>query len=182
MGHDSVSEFGGASVPVPVPAAALPREGATRLRVRYGECDPMQVAHHAAYLPWLELARTDLLRAGGVSYAALEAAGVLLVIVRAEVRYRRPARYDDVLEVGVRVVGGSRVKIEHEYEVRVVEREVIGGAGVEPLPLVIATGTTTLACVGRDGRPRELPAWLVVGRDEAGRDAGAVARSSLPGG
>jgi hypothetical protein len=44
------------------------------MRVRYAECDPMGVAHHATYLGWLEIARTELLRAGGVSYAQLEAA------------------------------------------------------------------------------------------------------------
>ncbi len=117
----------------------------------------MNVAHHAAYAPWLEIARTELLRDSGVSYAQLEAQGVLLVIVRLEIRYRRPVRYDDVIEVSARVVGGSRVKIEHEYAIRVIERDG------QPTDEDAAVASTTLACVGRDGRPRALPEWLAGG-------------------
>lgn len=125
-----------------------------RLRVRYCECDPMGVAHHASYVPWLEIGRTELLRESGRSYASLEAEGTLLVIVRLDVRYRRPVKYDDVVEVRTRWTGGGRVKIEHEYTVVVVER---GGAVVEE---VAAAASTTLGCVGREGRVRPLPAWL----------------------
>lgn len=114
----------------------------------------MGVAHHAAYVPWLEVARTELLREAGVTYAQLEAAGVFLVIVKLDVRYRRPVRYDDVVEIRTTVSGGSRVKIEHEYELVVVER---GGAATEE---PVAAASTTLACVGPDGRPRALPDWL----------------------
>ena len=115
----------------------------------------MGVAHHAAYIPWLEMGRTELLRDAGVSYADLEASGVFLVIVKLEVRYRRPIRYDDVVEVRTRVVGGSRVKIEHEYELVVVERD--GEVKEE----AVAAAATTLACVDGEGRVRELPGWLV---------------------
>jgi acyl-CoA thioester hydrolase len=138
----------------PTPVAAVPTSGASRVRVRYCECDPMGVAHHASYVPWLEIARTELLRGTGVTYAQLEEAGVFLVIVRLDVRYRRPVRYDDVVDVRTRVTGGSRIKIEHEYDLVVVER---GGAGVEE---PVAAAFTTLACVGADGRPRALPDWL----------------------
>lgn len=132
----------------------VPREGAVRLRVRYCECDPMNVAHHAAYAPWLEIGRTELLRQAGVAYADMERHGLFLVIVKLEVRYRKPVRYDDMVEVRTSVKGGSRVKVEHEYEVVVVERD---GAAFDE---VAAAAATTLACVGRDGRPRELPDFL----------------------
>jgi acyl-CoA thioester hydrolase len=125
-----------------------------RVRVRYSECDPMNVAHHAAYAPWLEIGRTELLRAGGVSYAQLEAAGVFLVITKLEVAYRRPVLYDDVVEVRTRVESASRVKIRHGYEVVVVER---GGAAASE---VAAGATTTLACVDEQGRVCMLPEWL----------------------
>ena len=138
----------------PAPTGPIPTAGASRVRVRYCECDPMGVAHHASYIPWLEIARTELLRGTGVTYAQLEGAGVFLVIVRLDVRYRRPVRYDDVVEVRTRVTGGSRIKIEHEYDLAVVERG--GAAAEEP----VAAASTTLACVGADGRPRALPEWL----------------------
>jgi acyl-CoA thioester hydrolase len=85
-----------------------------RLRVRYNECDPMGVAHHAAYAPWLEIGRTELLRDSGVSYAQLEQDGVFLVIVRLTINYKRPVRYDDQIEVRTTWRGGGKVKIEHD--------------------------------------------------------------------
>ncbi len=126
----------------------------------------MGVAHHASYAPWLEHARTELLRDSGQTYESLERAGVFLVVTKLEIRYRRPIRYDDIIEVRTRVEGGSKVRIKHEYEIAVIER-----AGATPDPAdpaisptgVVCAATTTLACVGRDGRPRELPDWLVPG-------------------
>jgi acyl-CoA thioester hydrolase len=140
---------------MPEPSQLPATSGATRVRVRYCECDPMGVAHHAAYVPWLEIARTELLRDTGVSYAALERAGVFLVIVKLDVRYRRAIRYDDMVEVRTRVVGSSRVKIEHEYVLTVVERD--GKASNEEC----AEARTTLGCVNADGRPQALPTWLM---------------------
>lgn len=145
----------GAEGAVPMPTRSIEASGAIRTRVRYCECDPMGVAHHGSYVPWMEMARTELLRTGGVSYAQLEAAGVFLVVAKLGVVYRRPILYDDVVEVACRVVGGGRVKIDHTYEIGVVERG--GAARVE----TAATATTTLACVDREGRVMPLPDWLV---------------------
>jgi acyl-CoA thioester hydrolase len=139
------------------------------IRVRYVECDAMGFAHHSAYLPWLEMGRTELLRQVGVTYAQLEAAGVLLVVTQMELKYRRPARYDDVLSLTTRVTRATRVKIEHAYELRVSER---GGGQPHALTAedialmqdtgedLLFTGASTIACIGRDGRPAPLPEWL----------------------
>lgn len=134
----------------------VPLSGRVRLRVRYCECDPMGLAHHSAYLPWLEIGRTELLREAGGSYAAMEAAGYLLVVVRVGLRYAHPARYDEVVEVRTRVAKSTRVKLVHEYEVWRVASA--GGEGGEAL---LMTGETVLACVDREGRVREMPGWLV---------------------
>src|SRR5215831_14574596 len=109
------------TTPTLQPTRMAATQGSVRMRVRYCECDPMGVAHHAAYAPWLEIGRTELLRDTGVTYADMERAGVFLVITRMECRYRRPVYYDDLVEVRTRVVGGSRVKIQHEYEIVVAE-------------------------------------------------------------
>lgn len=137
---------------LPTPSAVPATSGEVTLRVRYCECDPMGVVHHAAYVPWLEMGRTELLRTAGVSYAELESAGVFLVIVKLECRYKRPARYDDIITVCTRVRGASRVKIDHEYEV---VRQL--GSGERE---VCCTAATTLACVDGQGHVRQLPAWL----------------------
>lgn len=142
------------------PPRATPRtEGSSTVRVRYCECDPMGVVHHASYVPWFEEARTELLRDCGVSYAQLEREGVFLVVTKLDVRYRRPARYDDVLAITTRVEGGSRVKIRHVYEVRVESPGDGDTARVGDAPIVVAS--TEIACVDAAGKVRELPAWLV---------------------
>ena len=144
---------------------AIPTRGTIRVRVRYAECDPMNVAHHASYAPWLEMGRTELLREGGVSYAELERAGVFLVVTKLELRYRRPVVYDDVLEVRTTAYESGRIKIRHSYELVLVERlGAVPDAASDPrVPLdgVCAVATSELACVGRDGRPTALPEWLV---------------------
>ena len=142
-----------------------PTTGTTRLRVRYVECDPMGVAHHSSYLPWMEMGRTELLREVGESYAALEAAGVFLVVTKLEVKYRRPIRYDDVIELRTSVSGSTKVKLMHSYELVLVERggEKPDGSKDPSVPIdgVCAIASTEIACVGSDGRPRALPGWLV---------------------
>jgi acyl-CoA thioester hydrolase len=142
------------------PTGAITRQGVTSLRVRYCECDPMGVAHHAAYVPWLEIARTELLRDSGVTYSELEARGVFLVITRLEAKYRRPAFYDDLLDVRVTWNDGSRVKIEHSYEV--ILRESAAGARAQARTPgdTLLVASTTLACVDAAGRIQPLPDWL----------------------
>jgi acyl-CoA thioester hydrolase len=119
------------------------RFGKIELRPRYCECDPMGVVHHASYVPWLEMGRTELLRDSGLTYAQLEAKGVLLVVVKLELNYRKSARYDDVLEI-----------------VKVADAQSPGQRLSEPVSILAAT--STLACVDRTGRPGPLPDWLVL--------------------
>jgi acyl-CoA thioester hydrolase len=119
----------------------------------------MGVAHHAAYVPWLEIGRTELLRDVGVAYSQLEHAGIFLVVVKLEVRYRRPILYDDLVEIRTRVEpGSSRVKLGHTYDLVVVER----GGLASDVPAAVAG--TTLACVDRDGSLQVLPEWLTLAK------------------
>lgn len=123
------------------------------VRVRYNECDPQRVAHHAAYLPWMEIARTELLRTSGIDYRKLEAQGVFFVVAKAEVNYKSPARYDDTLEVAVQVTGQGRARIDHAYEIWRLE-------DAKGRVALIAQAVTVIVCVGEDGRPQVLPEWL----------------------
>lgn len=124
-------------------------ETTIQVRVRYAECDPMNVAHHSVYPVWFEQARTELLREQGEAYRQLEAAGVFFVVARLNLRYRKPARYDDELSVRVVARPSAGVKVEHDYEVR---------RGDE----LLTTGSSTLVCVDRDGRLRPIPEGLIV--------------------
>jgi acyl-CoA thioester hydrolase len=120
------------------------------VRVRYAETDQMGVAWHGSYFAWFEVGRTDLLRERGMTYRELERADVRLPVVDARAAYRRPALYDDVLQIHTRVAAHSGARISFEYDVR---RED------EPEP--IATGFTAHVAVNGRGRPRRLPPDLV---------------------
>ena len=127
--------------------APAPLSGEITIRVRYAEADRMGFLHHSHYLVYFEQGRTELLRAQGHSYRDLEDRGFLLVLTRVQVRYKRPARYDDLLTLRTTVVRTTLVKIEHRYEL------VRDG-------LVLAEGETTLGCVDREGRVQPLPEFL----------------------
>ena len=122
-------------------------KGVFEIRVRYCECDPMGVVHHTVYPVWFEMGRTELLRGTGRTYRDLEQAGVFLAVVRMQVAYKRPARYDDVLRLETTLVDAGHVKIEHTYELY---------RGDE----LLCTGSTTLACLDRAGKARALPEGL----------------------
>ena len=117
------------------------------IRVRYPECDPMGVLHHSIFLQYFEIGRVELLRSIGHSYADLEREGVFFVVVKAECRYKAPARFDDELSLTTRIVRQTHVRIDHAYELRRGDT-------------LLAEATTTIACVGRDGQLREIPEGL----------------------
>lgn len=111
----------------------------------------MNVAHHASYVAWFELARTEMLRDTGVPYAEIERGGVLLMVSAMEIRYRKPVRYDDLVEIRTRVASSGRASITHGYELF-----VVGGGRDSPA----AEASITLACCDAQGRPRRLPEAL----------------------
>ena len=119
----------------------------TEIRVRYAETDRMGLLHHANYLVYFEQGRTELLRSRGLTYKDLEDSGYLLVLTKFEVFYRSPARYDDLLTLRTTVVRTTSVRIDHRYEVT---RDGV----------LLAEGTSTLACVDKNGRPQALPDFL----------------------
>ena len=81
------------------------------------------------------------------SYAELERQGVFFVVVKAECRYRAPARYDEELQLTTEVQRQTHVRIDHSYVLK---------RGDD----LLAEATTTIACVGRDGRVTQIPQFL----------------------
>ena len=119
------------------------------IRVRYAETDQMGFAWHGEYLAWFEVGRTDWLRARGLSYRALEEEGLRLPVIEAQVRYMKPARYDDELSITTRVAAFAGARVEFQYEVRRAD-----------VPTPLATGSTVHAAVDPSGRPRRFPEEL----------------------
>src|SRR5246127_3518232 len=121
--------------------------GEITIRVRYAETDRMGLLHHANYLVYFEQGRTELLRSAGATYKDLEDGGYLLVLTKVQVRYLRPARYDDLLTLRTIIERVTAVRIDHRYEV------LCAGQ-------LLAEGSSTLACVDRTGRPQVLAEYL----------------------
>jgi acyl-CoA thioester hydrolase len=122
------------------------------IRVRYPEVDAMGYLHHSRFLQYFELGRVELLRSMGRSYADLEGAGVYFVVTRAEVKYRAPARYDDLVSLQTTIKRQTMVRIDHSY--RLVRKEFTAVGQVET---VLAEGETTIACVDRTGQVIPIP-------------------------
>jgi acyl-CoA thioester hydrolase len=78
-----------------------------KLRVRYGECDPQGVVFNAHFLAYFDVGITELFRAAFGNYPAVAERGVEFVVAEAELRYHRPAHFDDelTLEIAVRRLG-----------------------------------------------------------------------------
>jgi len=109
----------------------------------------MGVVYYANYFVWFEVARADLLRTLGWTYREMEDTGVFLPVIDAQCEYRRPARYDDELEVRTTGSLTSPIRMQFNYEVQ-----------VKGQPDVAAVGRTTHAALDRDGRPCRLPARI----------------------
>jgi acyl-CoA thioester hydrolase len=84
--------------------------------VRYKETDQMGIAHHANYLVWFEIGRTDLCRVVGVPYSEIERRGYLLVVTEIQCRYRLPFRYDDEVSIRTHVAGLASRGTKFGYE------------------------------------------------------------------
>ena len=87
-------------------------------RVNYSETDQMGFVYHANYLVWLDMARTEHLRQTGVTYKDMEERGVFLAVTEARIRYRKAARYDDVVRIKcwVRDLASRRVVFGYAVE------------------------------------------------------------------
>ncbi len=108
----------------------------------------MGVVYHAHYLEWFEMGRTELMRDLGCTYADLEQhSGVFFPVREAGARYHVSARYDDVLAVATTLTQLGGASVRFDYRILRGDPEV-----------VLATGFTEHAAVGRDGRPVRIPA------------------------
>lgn len=120
----------------------------TEVVVRFAETDAQGVAHNAAYLVWLEVARIAYLSRFRGGYRTLRAEGYEALTIETHVRYLKPVAFDDRLTIHARCVDVRGARFRYEY---VLERD----------GEVVADGWTTHAVVDRATlRPTRLPAWL----------------------
>lgn len=104
------------------------------IRVRFAETDLMGIVHHSSYLLYFEAGRVEWLRSRGVTYADWAAKGVHLPVVEANLVYKSPARFDDLIVVETSLLELRSVSIKYGYKVKRGEQ-------------LLASGSTRLACI-----------------------------------
>lgn len=95
----------------------MPFRHTLQLRVRYNECDAQNVVFNANYLAYFDIAVTELWRAALGSYQAMVAGGIDVVVAEATVRYRSPARFDDLLDIEIAVARLGTTSMQTAYRV-----------------------------------------------------------------
>lgn len=117
------------------------------VRVRYAETDQMGVVYYGNYFTWFEIGRVEMCRHLGFEYKQMEIEDdCLIVVAEASCRYKRPARFDDVLAVRTRVTRADKRTLRFAYEVL-----------RRPADELLATGETTHVFCDRQGRAKSLP-------------------------
>ena len=119
------------------------------IRVIYGDTDQMGVVYYANYLRYFETARNEFIRAKGLRYRDFEAEyGLRLPVVEAQVSYKQPARYDDLVVVEITLGEARRASARFDYRIL---RDGV----------VLVTGHTLHACVDLEGRVQRMPGGLI---------------------
>lgn len=118
-------------------------------RVIYGDTDQMGVVYYANYLAFFERGRCEYMRERSFDYGGLEREGFFLPVVEANVKYRAPARFDDLITIEADITAASRITCTFSY--RVLREDTL-----------LCEGTTVHACLSRVGRPVRLPSSLRV--------------------
>ena len=120
-----------------------------QLRVRYSESDRMGTFYNSRLLEWMEVGRSELIRATGSTYAEWEERGVMAPIVEANLKFKGRAGYDDLLEIETVCSREGRARLRFE------SRVVLAETG-RP----VAEGHTIHALVDPTGKPIRIPEWI----------------------
>ncbi len=126
------------------------RSNKTEIRIRYGETDQMGIVYHGNYPDFLEIGRMEWLRDLGISYKVMEAEGIKLPVISLNLKYKKPAYYDDIICIKTTLVKMPTATIEFKYEISNKESEIL------------TLGNTILAFVNmKTNRPTRCPKYIL---------------------
>jgi acyl-CoA thioester hydrolase len=120
-----------------------------QIRVRYSESDRMGTYYNSRLLEWMEVGRSELMRAAGVPYVEWEAQGVMAPLLESHLRFRGRAGYDDLLDMETVCTKEGRARIRFSAVVTQAET----GAPV-------AEGYTVHVLTDPGGKPLRIPDWV----------------------
>lgn len=93
-------------------------EGKISLRPRYGEVDQMGYVYHANYVNYFHQARTELMRELGIEDSRLEVQNIMMPVISMNLRYHKPARYDEKLTITTKLLELPSTRMNFEFEAR----------------------------------------------------------------
>jgi acyl-CoA thioester hydrolase len=118
-----------------------------QVRVRYAETDQMRVVYHGDYVQYLEIGRVELMRKLGATYREMEENGVMLPVLKLELKYIRPAKYDDLLTIQTIVKEMPNTRLRFHHQIFNEEKTLLTTGLVELVFVNIATGRPIVAPV-----------------------------------
>lgn len=120
-----------------------------QIRVRYAETDQMGYVYYGNYAQYFEVARVEALRQVGLTYKMFEDSGTMMPVVHLNCKYKKPARYDDLLTIKTTIKEMPGTRIFFYYEV------------YNEAKVLLHEGETTLVCIDmKTGRPAGCPEIL----------------------
>ncbi len=122
----------------------------SKIRVRYGETDKMGYVYYGNYPLYYEVGRTEMIRKLGWTYKKMEDEGIMMPVLSLNIKYIRPAFYDDELTVKTYIKKMPTMRIDFEYEVFNQNDELLN------------IGSTTLVFVdSKTMKPQAVPPTLI---------------------
>lgn len=122
------------------------------IRVYYEDTDCGNVVYYANYLRYMERSRTEFMRERGIDLGSLHEKGIMFVVTEVNVKYRLPARYNDLLDIRSSVVDVDSFCVTFKTDI------------FKNNGQLLVTGKVKLACVNREGRlcrpPQEILSLL----------------------
>jgi acyl-CoA thioester hydrolase len=134
----------------------------TTIRPRYADTDQMKFVYYGKYFEYFEQSRSELLRAVGLPYTEIEAHGILIPVIEAHAVYKKPARYDEPIEIETTLAETPVARFRMEYR-------VVAMSDGE----VVAEGYTVHGFLNAEtGKPTRAPAFFVQSLEEAMKKSG----------
>jgi acyl-CoA thioester hydrolase len=122
-----------------------------QVRVLYADTDQMGVVNNLVYLRWFEIGRAEWIRMRGRTYKEIEKTGFMMPVIEAHLKYREPARYDDLLHIETEIDDLRAASVKFKYELK----RAVDGA-------LLCEGWTQHACVNAEGKVVRFPDALLM--------------------
>jgi acyl-CoA thioester hydrolase len=122
-------------------------------RVIYGDTDAGGVVYNANFLRYFEIGRTEMMRSFSLPYSLIEKRDLILPVTETYLRYKAPARYDDLITIHTSLVEIKKYSSRFNYRITRAEEN-----GRE---LLLVKGFTVHACVSREGKLTPFPEDLL---------------------